>query len=300
MSFVDSFVTPISAAEPGQDQTDARTSADFRLPRPPRREKLPVMPDRPELSMVIPCYNEEEVLGFTVPQLHRAFAEAEVAVELVLVDNGSTDRTGEIIAGFVAEGLPVVPLCVAENIGYGNGVIQGIARARGRFIGIIPADGQVDAEDVVKLFQVLAQGGPNLLGKVRRRFRLDGLKRKIISVCYNLFVFILFPNLGSIDVNGSPKILPAEALKKMELESKQWFLDPEIMIKAKALGLRVLEMNVFAQMRSAGTSHVRMGTCWEFFTKILGMRFGRGIRGWKKRLARGEVIVATPDTGSET
>ncbi|MCB9832895.1 MAG: glycosyltransferase family 2 protein [Planctomycetes bacterium] len=254
-----------------------------------------MIPEQPELSLVVPCYNEEAVLGFTVPQLHGAFAAAGIAIELILVDNGSTDRTGAIIADFVADGLPVRPVRVETNIGYGNGILQGIAVARGRYVGMIPADGQVDAVDVVKLYQVLAQAGPGLMAKVRRRFRLDGLRRKIISVCYNLFVFLLFPNLGSIDVNGSPKILPAEALRRMELESRQWFLDPEIMIKAKVLGLRVLEMNVFAQMRSAGTSHVRMGTCWEFFRKLVAMRFGHGIRAWKRSLRPGAAPLARGD-----
>jgi hypothetical protein len=69
----------------------------------------------------------------------------------------------------------------------------------------------------------------------------------------------------------------------MHLRSKNWLLDPEMMIKANYLGLRVLELNVFARMRSAGLSHVRAATCWEFFRSLLQYRFSSG---WKRDVVR--------------
>ena len=68
----------------------------------------------------------------------------------------------------------------------------------------------------------------------------------------------------------------------MELRSRQWFLDPELMVKAHYLGVRVLEMNVFARMRGNGLSHVRMSTCWEFFVNLIGFRFGASLSRWRR------------------
>ena len=76
---------------------------------------------RPQVSWSIPCYNEEEVLRSTVTRLAAVFVADGVDVELVLVDNGSTDRTGEIIDELIAEGLPITKVVVETNIGYGNG-----------------------------------------------------------------------------------------------------------------------------------------------------------------------------------
>ncbi|MGI9079042.1 MAG: hypothetical protein ACR2G6_17190, partial [Gemmatimonadaceae bacterium] len=70
-------------------------------------------------------------------------------------------------------------------------------------------------------------------------------------------------------------------LQKMRVTSRQWFLDPEIMIKAHYMGIRVLELNVFARMRGGGLSHVRPSTCWEFFRNLLIFRFSPGIRAWR-------------------
>ena len=101
--------------------------------------------DAPELSFIMPCYDEEEVIPYTIPRFVRAFEQAGYRLELVACDNGSSDRTGEILRGFVDEGLPVVPHRVEVNEGYGNGILRSIPHCRGEWIGMIPADGQVDA-----------------------------------------------------------------------------------------------------------------------------------------------------------
>ncbi len=229
---------------------------------------------KPDLSFVMPCYNEEEAIGYTIPALVSAFAARGLHLELVAVDNGSTDGTGVAIAELAQRYPTIVPFRVEVNQGYGWGVLQGMTRATASWVGIIPADGQVDAEDVVRLFEAVRATNENAIGKVRRRFRMDGLLRKVISTGYNVFVRILWPKLGSIDVNGSPKLIPRRVIDAMGLESKDWLLDPEIMVKAHRLGIRVVELNVFARMRSAGLSNIRASTCFSFFGRLLKARVG--------------------------
>jgi len=245
--------------------------------RKPRRSSA----DGPELSLIMPCYNEQEVIPYTIPQLVGAFQRAGHRLELVACDNGSSDRTGELIQEFAKRGLPVIHHRVSPNEGYGNGVLQSIPVCTAPWIGIIPADGQVDAEDVARLFEAVKHTDGMVIGKVRRRFRMDGLARKVVSVAYNLFVWILWPKLGSIDINGSPKIVHRGVLEQLDLESKQWFLDPEMLVKAHSIGVRVLEMNVFARMRGNGLSHVRSSTCLEFAVNLLRFKFGGGLARWR-------------------
>ena len=240
--------------------------------------------DNVEVSIIMPCYNEEGVIPYTIPQLVQAFQGAGHRVEIIACDNGSVDRTGEIIKGLAAKGLPVVYHHVEINEGYGNGILRSIPVCSAPWIGIVPADGQVDAEDAARLFEVVKYTNSRVLGKVRRRFRMDGFARKVISILYNGFVWLLWPRLGSIDVNGSPKFVHRDMIVMMKLESRRWFLDPEIMIKARYLGMRVIEMNVFARMRSHGLSHVRAGTLFEFFVNLLRFRFGGALTQWRRSL----------------
>ena len=239
-------------------------------------------PMRPDISFIMPCYNEESVIGYTIPKLVDAFEKAGHCLELIAVDNGSWDQTGEIIKYLASQNSSVVYHRVEINEGYGNGVLNSIALCHAPWIGIIPADGQVDAEDVVRLYETAAATSGQVVAKVRRRFRMDGLRRKVISIAYNMFACLLWPRLESIDLNGSPKILPREAIKAMHLQSKGWLLDPEIMVKAHYMGLRILELNVFARMRGNGLSHVHMTACWDFFWTLLRYRFSRDMSKWKQ------------------
>jgi glycosyltransferase involved in cell wall biosynthesis len=239
-------------------------------------------PRLPDLSLIMPCYNEEGNLGYSVPRLVRAFERAGYQLQLITVNNGSSDRTSEVLAELAKEHAQVLPVTVDVNNGYGGGVLAGMPYATGTWVGTVAADGQVDAEDLVRLYEACVASDGMVFGKVRRRFRMDGFIRKIISVGYNTFVFLLFPTLGSWDVNGNPRLWPRWAMVEMELESTNWLLDPEMLIKAHYMGLRVLELNVFARMRGNGLSHVRATTCWEFFVHLLAFRFSGRLSQWRR------------------
>jgi glycosyltransferase involved in cell wall biosynthesis len=256
--------------------------------------------DGPRLSLVMPCYDEEAIVGQTIRRLLQAFERAEIPIELVAVDNGSTDRTLEILQNLAERHHQIVVCRVAVNEGYGNGVLRGLPLCRAPWVGIIPADGQVDAEDTVRLFEDAVATGEVVLAKARRRFRMDGLNRKFVSIGYNLFFRLLWPGIASLDINGLPKIMPREVIQRLSLTSRRWLLDPEIMIRAHLLGVRVLEYSVFARMRGSGLSHVRASTVWEFVRGILRLRFSRELREWKAQVAHSTPILppATPGTGT--
>jgi glycosyltransferase involved in cell wall biosynthesis len=237
--------------------------------------------DLPRLSLVMPCYNEEAIVGQTVRRVLQAFERAEIPLELVAVDNGSRDATGEILLELAAKYPGIVVHRVDVNVGYGNGVLSGLPLCRAPWVGIIPADGQVDAEDTVRLFEDAVATGEVVLAKARRRFRMDGLQRKVVSIGYNAFFRLFFPGIASLDINGLPKIMPRAVVERLSLTSRQWLLDPEIMVRAHLLGVRVLEYNVFARMRGSGVSHVKATTCLEFVRGVIGFRFSADLRRWR-------------------
>ena len=230
----------------------------------------------------MPCYNEEAIIGFTIPAFVKAFENAGYRLELITVDNGSTDRTTEILKKFSELYPSVVYHRVEVNQGYGYGILDGSRIATGDWFSMIPADGQVDPEDVVKLFEAVLSSDGKVLGKVRRRFRMDGIVRKVISILFNLFMRVLWPSMESVDVNGTPKMMRTELFRAMDLKSKDWLLDVEMMIKAHYLGIHIMELNVFARMRGNGLSHIKASTCWEFIKYILKFRFSSEMNHWKK------------------
>jgi glycosyltransferase involved in cell wall biosynthesis len=247
----------------------------------------------PTVSLIMPCYNEEDNVGFTIPRLIGAFHQAGHSVQLVAVNNGSVDRTGEVLEDLRRRYPQITIGHVEKNIGFGKGILTGIPLCTAPWIGTVAADGQVDAEDVVRLFEAVASARVDVLGKVRRRFRMDGFVRKVVSVSYNGFVHLLWPTLASWDVNGQPRMLPRQLLLDMRLESTNWFIDPEMLVKAHHMGARILEVNVFARMRGNGLSHVRATTCLEFVRGLVAFK-AKGVpehlRGYRSRHEQGASV----------
>jgi hypothetical protein len=235
-----------------------------------------------DFSLVVPCYNEEACLPNTMPPLAEAFARAGIRLELVLVDNGSTDRTSDVIDRLASEGLPITKGVVPVNQGLGLGVLTGFGLCRGRFIGYTCADGQVAPQDVVTVFEAARRSPVPTLAKARRLFRPDSWVRRVVSIGYNTLMQLLFWGMPSLDVNGNPKVLPADILRRMDLQSHDWFIDAEIMLKARHLFLHVIEINVPGKLRAGGRSHVRAATVLEFVRNILAYRFGGPWRAWRE------------------
>jgi glycosyltransferase involved in cell wall biosynthesis len=252
------------------------------------------------VSLVMPCYNEEACLRATAGELLDVFERADVPLELVLVDNGSRDSTGAIIDQLIAEGHPVVKVTVNVNQGYGNGVLEGLKACSAPMVGYLCADGQVAAEEAVLTYQQARAASGPVLAKVRRRFRRDSWRRKMVSVFYNVGMQFLFGWLHSIDLNASPKVFPRAALASLHLESKDWFLDPELMLKAKPLGLKILERDVEGLPRAGGKSNVRYSTCLQFAKNILRYRFGSAHRTWKRSVRKLERTEASSTEASST
>lgn len=229
-----------------------------------------------ELTLVVPCYNERDTLDTTIPPLFAALASAIDRCEMILVDNGSTDGTGELIERLCAADPRIRSAVVPVNRGYGLGVLTGYAAAHGRCVGHIPADGPVTPEDVAALARRALAEGPGAMVTAVRRNRQETLARRIVSRSYNTFFLLLFGRYTP-DINGTPKFLHAADVARMRLTSTDYFLEAEMMIKARRLGMRTVPVPVPSQARPGGQSKVSarlLMACVEFVRNLLRARFG--------------------------
>ncbi len=228
-----------------------------------------------ELSIAIPLYNEERNVRTVFDDLLAGFKKAGVPFELVLVNNGSADRTGELIDQLAASHPGIKPVHLKENQGYGGGILEGLARCTGRYIGFTAGDGQVHAEDHVRVFQKLRDESLDIC-KASRVERHDGFKRLLITRVYNVLFPLLFRGCPVRDINGFPKIFRREAFEGLAIQSRDWFIDAEIVIKAAGSGLKIGEVPVVFHARGHGESNVNWGTVIEFLRNIFLCKLRRG------------------------
>ncbi|MBS1996598.1 MAG: glycosyltransferase, partial [Cyanobacteria bacterium SZAS LIN-2] len=162
---------------------------------------------------------------------------------------------------------------LAQNQGYGGGIRAGLAAAKGQFIGYIDGDEQILAPDVARVFKAARASSADIV-KVVRIIREDGLQRRVLTRVYNTLFKAMFGFICH-DVNGKPKVLKPEALRKLSLSSSDWFIDAELMLSAHKNGMTVEEVPVTFHKRPGGASNVRLSTIFEFLRNMYNYRTGR-------------------------
>lgn len=224
------------------------------------------------VSVVVPFYNEEACVEQTCTDLRATLQQAGLQFEIVAVQNGSWDKTGELLKGLASRYREFRLVDVPVNKGFGYGVLQGLLACTGDIVGWMPGDGQIPS---ISVAQVLAEmrrtGAP--VGKTRRINRRDDWTRRLFSAVLNRFARLML-GISTSDVDGTPKLLQRAAYEALRLRSYDSFLDMEVLVKAKRLGLRICEIDVPSLARIGGRSKVRwLETSTEFVRNVLRAKF---------------------------
>jgi dolichol-phosphate mannosyltransferase len=215
-------------------------------------EGRPPAPAGRRLSLVLPAHNEEAGVRRAVAEADDALARLAADYEILVVDDGSRDGTAAAAAA-AAAGRPRVRLLRHEaNRGYGAALRTGFAAARFELIAFTDADSQFHAADLCRLLP-LTDRAPVAVGW--RYARKDVWLRRILSRGYNLLTRAL---LGTRvrDCDCALKVFRREALAELLPETDGFFVNVEMLTRARLLGLDVAEAGVRHRPRGGGASKV--------------------------------------------
>ena len=209
------------------------------------------MTDAPAVSVIVPAYNEAETIEDVVRGIERVLARWPGSHEIIVVDDGSRDRTGEIAAS-LAKQLPIVRLVqLPQNRGYGAAQQTGIAHARGELVCLLPADGQIPPS-ALDAYLRAAPAADVVIGAYR--VRADSRARRLSSWLYRAVVRLLFG--FSVRNINAPKLYRRADLAGLPLRSTGGFADAEIVIQLHARGRSFQEVEIECLPRTAGQSSV--------------------------------------------
>jgi len=204
----------------------------------------------PNFSLVIPCYNE----AASLPELalrSRFTAEAGDG-EVILVDNGSTDATPEVLSDLIGPNDDRVrSVRVQPNEGYGWGITRGLESARAPIVGWTHADLQTDPADALRA--VAAIGGSDKVFAKGRRFGRPAADR-IFTAGMSVFESILL-QAPLRDINAQPTMFSRSLMKVWGTPPKDFALDLFAMHAAMRHGFQVRRVPVIFAPRRFGTSH---------------------------------------------
>lgn len=224
-----------------------------------------------DFSVVLPAYNEAENFPSLLRDIKANLNGLGISYEIILVDNGSSDNTSEVANALKTEIPQLKAIRVWPNIGFGNGVLQGLNAANGEIMGFIDADGQIEAKYLTEAYLKLKKENLSLC-KGKRITRHDGWQRRLASFIYNRLFKLMFG--GDIsDLGAKPKLFTRKLYEAIKPVSRDWFIDTEIMIKIIKRGERAGEVPIVFQQRQQGKSKVRISTALEFVKNMFYWRF---------------------------
>jgi glycosyltransferase involved in cell wall biosynthesis len=203
-----------------------------------------------KFSLIIPCYNEAPNLSLLLERC-RKFAE-QSDVEVVLVDNGSTDDTPSVLCKLITSYAGCRSVRVEINQGYGFGILAGLRAARGDILGWTHADMQTDPQDALRGLELFHSHGANVFVKGRRYGR--PLSDSAFTVGMSLFETIL---LGKPmwDINAQPTMFSREFFESWQDPPHDFSLDLYAYYQAKRKGIEVYRFPVKFGERAHGVSH---------------------------------------------
>ncbi|MDR7417477.1 MAG: glycosyltransferase family 2 protein [Armatimonadota bacterium] len=203
----------------------------------------------PSISAVLPAYNEEGNLARTVGELVPVLARTCEAYEVVVVNDGSTDRTAAVAERLAAQMPAVRVVHHARNLGYGSALRTGFGAATLEWILLLDADGQFDPRDLDDF--VTAAGAADLVLGYRER-RADAAHRGWFAVAWRYLMRILL-GVRARDIDCAFKLMRASLIRSLGLESGGAFISAELLAKAGRRGARVVEVPVSHRPRLHGT-----------------------------------------------
>ncbi len=202
-----------------------------------------------EISIVIPAYNEEKRIGKTLERVYEYFKKKKTEFEIIVVDDGSNDRTVEIVEKFSSDKKEIRILKHEKNMGKGKAVKTGILDAKGNLILFTDADLSTPIEEFEKLKKAIENGYDIAIGS-------RGLKDSKIVIpqpFYRRIIGRIFPLLVKLivikdfkDTQCGFKLFKKDIAKKIfsQLKTEGFAFDVEVLARGKKENFKIAEVGV--------------------------------------------------------
>lgn len=208
--------------------------------------KAPTSTPTATLSIVVPCYNEQETLARCVRAI-LGIAGPDLRVEIIIVDDGSTDNSLTVARSLEKEHPEIKVLAQSVNQGKGAALAKGFIHATGDYVVVQDADLEYDPQDIRRLIVPLAENRADVV--LGSRF-LSGGAHRVLYFWHSLgnrFLTLLsnmFTDLNLTDMETCYKVFRREIIQGIEIQENRFGFEPEIVAKVARLRVRIFEMGV--------------------------------------------------------
>lgn len=219
----------------------------------------------PEISVFFPCYNEADNIKATVTKALGVLSPISDTFEIIIVNDGSTDTTGEVAQVLAQQDKHVKIVTHQQNKGYGAALRSGFAAARYDLVCFTDADGQFDLSEINQFLPMIEKADAVLGFRIKRQ---DKFYRKVNTFIYKTAINLFF-RLGVRDIDCAFKMFRREVVNNITISSDGAVASAEMLIKAKKKGYRFAEVGVHHYPRLAGQpTGAKLGVIFKAFTEL--------------------------------
>jgi glycosyltransferase involved in cell wall biosynthesis len=194
-----------------------------------------------KISVFFPAYNEEDNLKRTVTNAQEILNRLKADYEIIIVNDGSKDKTGEVAAKLAKENKKIRVITHSPNRGYGGALISGFYSARKDIIAFNDSDGQFDFEEISRFLPKLEEADLVIGYRVNRA---EGWKRQLLAQALRIWDLLLF-GIWYKDIDCAFKVIKRNSLMRLpKLFTSTAMISTELLVKAKRAGLIIVEVPV--------------------------------------------------------
>ena len=222
----------------------------------------------PDISIIIPLFNEEESLGELIPWIDSVLIENDFSGEIVLIDDGSTDRSWNVIKDLHSK-TPIKAIRFKRNYGKSAALNTGFQYSKGKVVITMDADLQDSPEEIPELYRMITQNGFDLVSGWKKK-RFDPISKTIPTKLFN-GVNRWMSGIDLHDMNCGLKAYDSRVIKNIEVYGEMHRYIPVI---AKSKGYTKIGEKVVAhQARKYGTTKFGMERFINGFLDLLTITF---------------------------
>lgn len=207
------------------------------------------------LTVVFPMFNEEYYVRKTINETLRVIKSITDDYEIIIVDDASSDNSASIADDLSRQNNRIKVIHNKKNMKLGGSLKNGFNLASKNLVLYSDIDMPFELSEVEKAVNILLQESADLVCAYRLNRRIEGIKRYIYSVVYNIFIRFLF-GLKVKDVNFSFKLIRNDILKQLNLASQGSFICAEMLIKARRRKAKIVQFGTLYQPRLHGLSRL--------------------------------------------
>ena len=229
------------------------------------------MTDSPELSLVMPAYNEGRTIEEVIHRVDSVVKQIGLKYELIVVDDGSVDDTRKKAINCANNNSHVKVVSYRTNMGKGHALKTGFAHAKGDAVIFMDSDLDIDPEQVIRYVEALEHGDVVIASKWHLQSNVEiPLMRRFLSHGFNVLVKLL-TGVRVRDTQTGLKAVRGDALDEVfsRLAVKRYAFDVELLAVANLCGLKVVELPVNIRMR--GLFYVK--EIFMMFLDLLGIAY---------------------------